>query len=264
VTGSARPRLIRHFASVDSTNERALAWAGEGAPGGSVVVADEQTAGRGRRGRSWHSPEGGLYLSYIVRGLHQMAQPSVLTLAAGVAAARAIRTAAGLGVRLKWPNDVLMPDAPLKVAGILAEGSGVGGRLEFVVIGVGINVSLASVPPELGGTATSLERELGRAVDRAVLQARLVEELDGVVGALAAGRHAAVLQDWTALAPESRGAVVAWRAGDGPRRGVTAGIHEDGALLVRLLDAAGAAGDGAPGVPTGTLERLVAGEVIWA
>ena len=135
-----------------------------------------------------------------------------------------------------------------KLAGILTEGSSVGSRLEFAVIGIGINVSLASVPPALAAIAASLEEELGRAVERDALQAALIVELDGVVRRLRQGEHARLLEEWTARAPMSRGAEVSWRADGGDRRGVTAGVSEDGALLVRV----------GPSV-----EALVAGEVIW-
>ncbi|MDQ3071056.1 MAG: biotin--[acetyl-CoA-carboxylase] ligase [Acidobacteriota bacterium] len=242
-------RLIRHFSTIDSTNDHALTLAASGAPDGSVVSADEQTAGRGRRGREWHSPEGGLYLSYIVRGLDRFPKPSLLTLAAGVAVARAIASATGLVAQLKWPNDVITSGAPLKLAGVLAEGSSVAGRLEYVVIGIGINVMLASVPAELAGAASSLEHELGRAVDRPALQAALVGELDAAMAGLRRGAHGELMAAWGSLAPGGRGAPVSWRAGEDLRRGVTEGVDDDGALLVR-----GAAG----------LERLVAGEVIWA
>ena len=248
MTGSPRTRSIRHLPSVDSTNERALAWAADGAPDGSVIAADEQTAGRGRRGRRWHSPEGGLYLSYIVRPIDTLPRPSLLTLAAGVAAARAILQVTGLRVRLKWPNDLLMPAEPLKVAGILAEGSSVGSQVEFVVIGIGINVSLASVPPELRAIASSLELELGRAVDRRALQDALVAALDEAVARLRRGDHDAMLREWLALAPDARGARISWRTHDEDRGGVTAGVDDEGALLVQT-------GDG--------LQRLVAGEVVW-
>ena len=242
------PRLIRHLATVDSTNERALAMAAAGAPDGSVVVADEQTAGRGRRGREWHSPEGGLYLSYIVRGAADLPRPALLTMAAGVAAARAMTGVTGLDVRLKWPNDVQTLERPRKLAGILAEGSSVGSRLEYAVIGVGINVSLASVPEPLRGIAASLEHELGRAVDRQTLQDVLVAALDAELARLRAGGHEAMLAEWSARAPDARGARVSWRVMDEERSGVTSGIDADGALLVRTADG---------------LERLVAGEVIW-
>ena len=109
-------RLIRHLQTVDSTNEHALALAAAGAPDGSVVVADEQTAGRGRRGRQWHSPEGGLYLSYIVRDAAGLPRPALLTLAAGVAAARAI---AGAG---SWATKSGGAKAARKAASALRSG----------------------------------------------------------------------------------------------------------------------------------------------
>ena len=243
------PRLVQAFDSVDSTNERALALAAAGAPDGSVIVAGEQTAGRGRRGRAWHSPEGGLYLSYIVRDIASLPRPAMLTMAAGVATARAIQAVTGFDVRLKWPNDVLAPGAALKLAGILAEASSVGSRLEFVIIGIGINVSLASVPRELQATASSLEGELGRAVDRAALQDALIRSLDAEIARLRSGGHDGMLRDWSALSPGARDHAVSWRADDVVLRGMTAGVDEDGALLVRTADG---------------LQRLVAGEVVWA
>lgn len=252
----AGARIIRHFHRIDSTNEHALALAAAGAADGTVVVADEQTAGRGRRGRDWYSPEGGLYLSYVVRNVASLPRPSLLTLAAGVAAARATEAATGLAPQLKWPNDVMTPREPSaasgararKLAGILTEGSSVGSRLEFAVIGIGINVSMASVPPALTAIAASLEEELGREVDRDALQAALIGELDGAMRRLRQGEHGRLLEDWIARAPMSRGAEVSWRAGGEDRRGVTAGVNEDGALLVRVGPA---------------VETLVAGEVIW-
>jgi BirA family biotin operon repressor/biotin-[acetyl-CoA-carboxylase] ligase len=248
VTAPGGGRLVRHLATVDSTNEHALAMAAAGAPDGAVVVADEQTAGRGRRGRAWHSPEGGLYLSYIVRDTDTIARPSLLTLAAGVAAARAIADATGFEPALKWPNDVLTPGRSRKLAGILAEASSVGSRVDVIVIGIGINVSMGSVPAELQAIAASLEGELGREVSRQALRDALIARLDAEVARLRAGGGAQMLAEWSALSPGSRGARVSWLEAGGERAGVTEGIDADGALLVRGADG---------------LQRLVAGEVIW-
>jgi BirA family biotin operon repressor/biotin-[acetyl-CoA-carboxylase] ligase len=248
VTAPRGGRLVRHLATVDSTNAHALAMAAAGAPDGAVVVADEQTAGRGRRGRAWHSPEGGLYLSYIVRDIETIARPSLLTLAAGVAAARAIAAATGFEPDLKWPNDLLTPGRPRKLAGILAEASSVGSRVDVIVIGIGINVSMASVPAALQASAASLEGELGREVSRQALQDALVARLDAEVARLRAGGEAQMLEEWSARSPGSRGARVSWREARGERAGVTEGIDADGALLVQSADG---------------LQRLVAGEVIW-
>lgn len=247
MTGAAR--LIQHFPSVDSTNDRAIALAAAGAADGTVVSADAQTSGRGRRGRTWHSPEGGLYLSYIVREAGDLPRPALLTLAAGVATARAVRDATGLDARLKWPNDLVTDEPARKIAGVLAEASGAGSRLEVAIIGIGINVSAATFPADLSTRASSIANELGRDVDRDALQRALMAGLDREVARLRAGGHAAMLAEWAAGSPSARGRDVAWREGDDARRGVTAGVDEDGALLVRT-------GSG--------LHRLVAGEVIWA
>lgn len=246
---SGAARVIRFFQSVDSTNERALASAAAGAPDGSVIVAAAQTAGRGRRGRAWHSPEGGLYLSYLVRDVDAIEKPALLTLAAGVAAVRAIREATGLEAELKWPNDVVTADPPRKIAGILAEASGAGSRLELAVIGIGLNVSTASFPPDIASRASSLAVELGRDVDREALQAAVIAELDREVARLRAGGHEALIRDWSDASPSARGRRVSWVAQDGVLTGLTAGVDDEGALLVTT--------------PHGT-ERLAAGEVIWA
>jgi BirA family biotin operon repressor/biotin-[acetyl-CoA-carboxylase] ligase len=246
---TSEPRLVRHFPSVDSTNARALALADAGAPDGTVVIADRQTAGRGRRGRSWHSPEGGLYLSYLVRAVGRLPRPSMLTLASGVAAVRAIRAATGLETHMKWPNDVVAGEPARKVAGILAESSGSGNQLDCAVIGVGINVSAGPLPQELADRASSLAIELGREVDAAALQASLIAQLDAELARLRAGGHAAMLEEWMALSPFARGRDVSWQTPGGVRTGVTAGVDAEGALLVRT--------------PAG-IDRLVAGEVIWA
>ncbi|MBA3949235.1 MAG: biotin--[acetyl-CoA-carboxylase] ligase [Acidobacteria bacterium] len=242
-------RLIRHLPTVDSTNDRALELAAAGAPDGSVILADAQTSGRGRRGRSWHSPEGGLYLSYLVRDAGDLPRPALLTLAAGVATARAIREATGLAARLKWPNDVVTDQGARKLAGILAEASGAGSRLEFAVIGVGINVSPATFPPDLAGRASSMANELGRDVDRDALQQALIASLDAEVARLRAGGHAAMLDEWSAASPSARGREVSWRADGAVRHGVTAGVDDEGALIVQT---------------DGGITRLVAGEVVWA
>lgn len=241
-------RLIRHFETVESTNDRALAFAAEGAPDGSAVVADEQTSGRGRRGRQWHSPYGGLYLSYIVRDLSAMPNPALLTLAAGVSAAHAIKACCGLDLALKWPNDVVTARDARKVAGVLAEASGTGSRLDYAVIGIGVNVAGGAFPRELEARATSLELELGRPVERDDVRDFLLRELDRDVARLRQEHASDVLADWMTLSPAAKSAAVSWVADDGARSGVTDGIDPDGALRVRC---------------GGEVVRLVAGEVIW-
>lgn len=253
---SARPRLgrfgasVTYFPTVGSTNDVAATLATYSAHEGVVVIADTQTAGRGRRGREWFSPPGsGLYVSVVLRpgrslGVASDRATRLLTLAAGLALVEAVETATGLGVDVKWPNDLYV--ARQKLAGILAEAAG--GPDEPIVLGYGINVSPAAYPPELRDRATSLESELGRHVDRALL---LVESLASVARRyddLLEGRFDAILDAWRQRAPGSTGARVTWASASGAASGVTAGIDDEGALLVL-------AGD--------RIERIVAGEVTW-
>ena len=244
-------RPIWYFTEVSSTNDVAAALAERGCAEGTTVVASAQTGGRGRFGRRWHSPAGaGLYLSVVFR------DPRVaplLTLAAGVAVAEAIRSATALPVEIKWPNDIVVREGParsrrLKLAGVLAEASTGAEGLQHVILGVGINVRPAAYPAELSGVATSIETELGRPVDPAVLLAETLAALGANAERLASGGHADVLARWRALAPLAVGSAVEWERGGRRRRGTTAGIDEDGALLVRGDDGE---------------ERLRAGEVSW-
>jgi len=257
---------VLFFSSIHSTNDVAAALASSGAPAGALVIADAQTAGRGRRGRTWFSPPGaGLYVSMVLeprRSREPERALALLTLAAGVALSGAIEQATGLRPDIKWPNDLVV--GPRKLAGILAEGivdraasgSAEGGApdrspatgVAAVVLGYGINVASAAYPAELADRATSLESELGRPVDRAVLCAETVASIAGRYDDLLAGRFDAILDAWHERAPSGRGARVQWQTPDGPRAGTTAGVDEMGALLVRA---------------GGQTERLLAGEVTW-
>lgn len=224
------------------------------ATAGLLVVADEQTAGRGRRGRAWVSPPGaGLYFSLLLRPPLDKASatggPSalgLLTLAAGVAVHDGVAASTGLAPHLKWPNDALV--GRHKLAGVLAEGIAVGTPEQAVVLGVGVNVSPAAYPPEVADRATSLETELGRSVDRGEVLAQILVALARWYGMLIEARYDDVLDAWRRAAPSAAGARVEWKTPAGVRTGVTAGVDRSGALLVRT--------------PEGT-ERLIAGEVVW-
>jgi BirA family biotin operon repressor/biotin-[acetyl-CoA-carboxylase] ligase len=221
-----------------------------GAPEGLVIVAEEQTAGRGRRGRIWSSPAGaGLYVSLVFRPpLETLAAPllSMLTLAAGVAVRGAITQATGLTPELKWPNDIVVERR--KLAGILAEGVGIGTSSQTVVLGIGVNVSRASHHGEIADRATSLEAELGRPIERELLLEELLVHLPDAYDRLRRSGAGDILRSWRHAAPSAIGSAVEWTTPDGVRRGTTAGIDDDGALLVRTA--------------AGT-ERIVAGEVRW-
>lgn len=247
---------VLFYDRIGSTNDVAAALAGEAGAEGTVVMADAQTSGRGRRGRSWFSPPGaGLYVSVVLtpgRAAVDAARATTLvTLAAGVALAEGVQAATGLAADIKWPNDLLV--GRRKLAGILAEGVAPGGidtaaSSLHVVLGFGINISPAAYPPDVSVRATSLEGELGRAVDRGVVCAHVLAALAARDEDLRAGRFAAILDDWRRRAPGCRGARVRWQHSAGPRTGITAGIDETGALLVQVDD---------------TIEQIVAGEVLW-
>ena len=231
---------VRWLPTTTSSMDVAAKLAGEGARHGVVVVADEQTAGRGRRGTTWQSPPGaGLYLSFIAR--HAGSALSLITLAAGVAVRDGVAAATGLSADVKWPNDLMV--GPRKLAGILAEGLAIGTPAQAVIIGVGINVQPAAHPPEVSARATSIEGELGRAIDRAQLLSCVLASLWDRLALL---EHAPgdILQAWRAASPNANGTRVEW---DG-RHGITAGIDDSGALLVRTAD---------------RIERIIAGELRW-
>lgn len=220
---------IERFASVSSTNDVLRGKAREGAPEWSVVLADAQSAGRGRRGRTWLSPPGNLYLSVLLRPRFEAL--GVLPLIAGVALAEAAAEW-GVEARLKWPNDVVVGER--KLAGVLAEAASSGGRVESVVLGIGMNLRLdpAAAPVELRAAITSVEHESGRAVSAA-------DAADAVLCRLAVWYHA--------LAREGAGpAIEAWRERSvpwwgrpvevvsGERRvaGIARDVDESGALVL--------------------------------
>jgi BirA family biotin operon repressor/biotin-[acetyl-CoA-carboxylase] ligase len=243
-------QTIQYFSEVTSTNDIAARLAERGAPEGTAVLASAQTAGRGRLGRSWHSPPGaGLYVSLLFRD--PLLAP-MLTLAGGVAVAEGIRIATALPVQIKWPNDVVVPDNPrpqrLKLAGVLAEASTGAAGLQHVILGFGVNVRCAAFPPELAGVATSIERELGRPPDAGAVLAETLASLNNLVQHLRNGNRAIVLDRWRALAPSAFGSTVEWDRPTGLIRGTTAGIDGEGALLVRTGE---------------TTERIVSGQVRW-
>ena len=237
-------RQVLWYLDVPSTNDLAAALAERGAREGCVVVANGQSAGRGRLGRRWASPPGaGLYVSLVLRPAEH-ALP-LLTVAAGVGVADGIQTATGLVPDLKWPNDVFVSGR--KVAGVLAETTSCATGT-YVVLGFGINVSPAAYPPEFADRATSLEREVGRSVDRGLLLAECLCGLADRYRDLVSGRREAVVEAWRGRAASMRGRRVQWNEAGGAREGVADGIDETGALVVRT---------------SAGLVRVTAGELRW-
>ena len=217
-----RPRL--HLREVDSTNERARALALAGAPHGTLVTADHQTAGRGRQGRRWVAPPGrAVLMSLVLRP--PGGEPPLLPLAAAVAVCEACERCAAVRCEIKWPNDVWIERR--KVAGILVEGRPQEG---WMVLGTGVNVatSAAEFPPDLRAMATSLaiasRRSGGGAPGVEAVLAALVEQLERRLG----DRPDAVLEAWRRR-DALRGERVRWPGGEGAAEGITDG----GALVVR-------------------------------
>jgi BirA family transcriptional regulator, biotin operon repressor / biotin---[acetyl-CoA-carboxylase] ligase len=242
---------VHYFSDTSSTNDVASAYAERGAAEGTVVVAGAQSSGRGRFGRVWHSPPGaGLYMSIVFRDLQ--AAP-FLTLAGGVAVVDGVGAATGLPLEIKWPNDVIAagsngPAQRRKIAGVLAEGSSTAHALQYVVLGIGINISPAAYPHDVAVRASSIETELGRAVDAGPIFAEVLAAFAGLLKPLSTGNASGLLARWRALSPWTAGAAIECDTPSGRVTGVAAGIADDGALLVRVGS---------------RIERIIAGEVLW-
>jgi BirA family biotin operon repressor/biotin-[acetyl-CoA-carboxylase] ligase len=220
------------FDELPSTNDRARELADAGADHGEVVVAESQTAGRGRRGRSWASPSGrNLYLSAILRPALPPHRAPELTLVASVAACEACRRA-GVEAGIKWPNDVLVGGR--KVAGILTELSAEPDAVHWVVLGIGVNLNsqVEDFPAELRTVATSLAVERGQPVPRALFTAALLSELEHWLDRHAAEGFGPIRAAWRERSV-TLGREVRIDAEGGEIAGVAEDIDETGALLVR-------------------------------
>src|SRR5450755_1317987 len=163
--GSLFGKRIYHFFKTDSTNQVALELGYAGEPEGAVIIAEEQTAGRGRAGHSWHSERAaGIYATILLRPRLAPVQAPLLTMMAGLSARAAVQAATGLSVDLKWPNDLMIQGK--KVGGILTEMHAEPSQVRFVIVGIGINVNQQKFPAELAATSTSLRLETGKTQSR--------------------------------------------------------------------------------------------------
>jgi len=223
---------------VGSTNDVVRELAAAGAAEGTVVLAEEQTAGRGRHGRRWHSaPGAGLYLSTLLVSEAPAPELTRWTLGAAVAACEACRRVTGAEVTIRWPNDLLWSGR--KLGGILSEARSSAGVSE-IVVGLGLNLSHGEdeFPAELAGRATSLRLACGVVPDRETLAACYLRALESVHRDLTGGRWSAVARRWEALAPEASGRPIRVRTPDEPAafEGSSAGLDATGALRVRRAD----------------------------
>jgi BirA family transcriptional regulator, biotin operon repressor / biotin---[acetyl-CoA-carboxylase] ligase len=222
------------YPTIDSTNVTAMEAAGNGAPEGSVFLADEQTAGRGRGAHGWHSPAGsGIYLSAVLRPKLSASEVLSVSLAAGVAAHTAIERVTGIDIDLRWPNDLLFNER--KLGGILIESASDGERVRHLVVGIGLNVNHADFPADIASTATSLRMVTGREWPRTELIFALLESLDAEYRGLASGAEGrrSLNRRFADCSSYAQGARVSVDDhGQGSYSGTTAGLDERGFLQV--------------------------------
>lgn len=168
---------IVYYDATDSTNLRIKQLGDEGAPHGTLAVADRQTAGRGRRGRAWESPAGGsIYMSLLLRPKFRPDKASMLTLVAACSVAEGIKDCEDVNVQIKWPNDIIIEGR--KLVGILTELSTQIDYINHVTVGIGINVNIQEFPDEIRNTATSLRIECGHTVRRAPIIAAVMKHME--------------------------------------------------------------------------------------
>ena len=242
-------RPLWHYASVPSTMPLAHDLARDGAPDGTTLWAEEQTAGRGRRGRSWVAPHGTAILcSTICRPPLRPDELFLLVSAFGVGLCQGIERATGLRPGIKWPNDLLLDGR--KLAGVLAESRLAGSRLAHAVVGFGLNVNLmaADLPtPNVGALPpTSLALALGAPVDRQAVLRAILAGIDDAYDLLWQGRADDLRAAWAARLV-GRAEVVRIETDAGPRVGEFSGVDHDGALLLNV---------------EGAIERIIVGDVI--
>jgi BirA family transcriptional regulator, biotin operon repressor / biotin---[acetyl-CoA-carboxylase] ligase len=227
---------LHHFPTAESTNTLLLEAAANGAPEGTIYLADEQTAGRGRSGHTWHSAPGdGLYLSALAKPALHLREALWISLATGLAAQAAIHTTTGLTIDIRWPNDLLFHNK--KLGGILVETTvnpGPDPTLRYAVIGIGLNINHQDFPPELSSIATSLRIATGQPQSRNALLIALLRALDFELTQLEA-HQPDLLNRFTAASTWVRGKRVHVPE-QGGYTGITAGLNPNGYLLVDADD----------------------------
>lgn len=226
-------RDIRVFQETTSTNDIVEKLARDGVNEGVVVFAEAQSKGRGRLGRKWLSPPGkGLWFSVLLRPALRLQEATQLTVASATALRRAIANLTGLKPEIKWPNDILLGQR--KVAGILTELKAELDRVNYLILGIGVDVNLSpsDFPADLRQTATSISAELGRPVSRADLAVAILRELDADYARVKVGDFAAVAEEWESHCT-TLGRDVCIRTGERQIRGRAESLGEDGALLLR-------------------------------
>jgi len=224
-------RQIHYFHSIDSTQFKAHELAKEGVPHGTVIIADQQKGGKGRMGRPWHSPAGtGIWMSIILRPELPLYRCPQLTLITAVAVVQAIREATGVRAEIKWPNDILVKQK--KICGILTELNAETDHINYLIIGIGMNVNAENFPIELRDIATSLRIQTGENVKRIPLIQRILENLEKLYQLYLEYGFSPIKSLWEAHA-DTIGKRVVLRQPHGSLEGLAVGINEEGILLVR-------------------------------
>jgi BirA family biotin operon repressor/biotin-[acetyl-CoA-carboxylase] ligase len=235
--GSMFAKRIHHFFRTDSTNRVAMELGYAGEPEGAVILAEEQTAGRGRAGRSWHSERAaGIYVTLLLRPKISPVQAPLLTMMAGLSAHAAIQAQTGFEPDVKWPNDLILNGK--KLGGILTEMHAEPTLVRFVIVGIGINVNQETFPSELHRVATSLRAETGKTQSRLELLARLLREFETDYNRFLRQGSSSVTERFTQISSYALGKKVRVTNGNEIYVGVTAGLRPEGLLQVQREDGA--------------------------
>lgn len=244
--GGLAGSCLVYYDEVDSTNNQAKRLGEAGAPDGTLVTADYQTAGKGRRGRGWVSERGtGIWMSLMLRPDIPPSSASMLTLVAAMAVVKGIKDATGLDTMIKWPNDIVMNGK--KICGILTEMSAEVDKIHYVVIGIGINANIREFPEEIREKATSLYLESGQVIVRSQVIASVMKAMDGYYEEfLKTGELSGLVEEYECHLV-NKGEEVLVLAASGEYKGISLGIDKTGELLVQLND--------------GTVNHVVSGEV---
>ncbi|MGD0841397.1 MAG: biotin--[acetyl-CoA-carboxylase] ligase [Candidatus Acidiferrales bacterium] len=233
--GSIFGKRIYHFFKIDSTNDVALRLGQEGEPHGAVVIAEEQTAGRGRARRVWLSEKtSGVYMTVLLRPPIPPQHAPLITMLAGLAVRDAVADITGLAPDLRWPNDVLI--GRKKFCGILTEMHAEPDRIHFVVVGMGIDVNHARLPDSLAPIATSLRLETGRVLSRIELVARLLRTLETYYNRFLAEGSAPIIERFAAVSSFANGKRVRIVTAAETYEGTTCGLEPSGLLRVTRDD----------------------------
>jgi len=249
VKGGLFGKRIHHFFKTDSTNRVALELGQAGEPEGAVVLAEEQTAGRGRAGRAWASERAaGIYVTLLLRPKLAPVQAPLLTMMAGLSTRAAVEAVTGLNVDLKWPNDLLIRGK--KAGGILTEMHAEPSQIRFVIVGVGLNVNQEKFAGELAERATSLRMETGKFHSRMELLVRLLREFEADYNRFLREGLASVVARFESASSYVRGKRVRVSNGVESYTGTTAGLGPEGLLQVERED--------------GRLMTVIAGDVAEA